>query len=198
MLTVVSCTQPTKIVVTQQNWATAMTILDCQVSEPRQHVDPQAAASSPTQLQPGEIRYIKVYAENPANLSGVEIKQGQSYQFALSPLNVWFDRTVEANPIVGWKDDLSLWLRVIRWLGTKISQSPSHDLMVLMGRIQGNSPGLFAFKDHIEWIDTNRSKAGGTFIAPSSGELTLFANDVKGKYKNNRGYLLLRLQLAPL
>lgn len=196
ILTAVGCAQPARFVVTEKDWETARAVLDCPAQETRQSSGTQSAALAPAPLRPGEIRCIKVLAEDPANGSGVEIVQGRSYRFAMTPLNVWYDRQVDADPIKGWGDDRSLWLKIIRWIGTKKARSPKLDLMVLLGEIRSEPPVLFAFKDHLEKMDLMASKASGTFVAPSSGELTLFANDVKDYYENNSGYLVLKLQLA--
>jgi hypothetical protein len=196
VLTAVGCAQPARYIVTEQDWEAAMAALDCPAREARQSDGFQSAAVAPAPLQPGEMRCIKVSAENPAAGSGVEIIQGRSYQFAMTPLTVWYDRQVAADPINGWGENLSLWLRFIRWISIKKARSPGYDLMVLLGEVRGQPPVLFAFKDYVEQMDTKASKASGTFIAPLSGKLTLFANDVKDYYENNSGYLVLKLQLA--
>ncbi|MCA9469750.1 MAG: hypothetical protein KC643_30495, partial [Nitrospira sp.] len=76
--------------------------------------------------------------------------------------------------------------------------SPKHDLMVLLGDIEG-TPARFAFADYLNKEDTKSSVIQGTFQAPDSGELVAFANDAQLDffYKNNSGYLVMTIEKHP-
>ncbi len=166
----------------------------CQVDRSIESSTP--AANSPTPLMPDEIRSIRVFADQPSNHSGIALEKGRSYHFCLTPLNYWIDLDVIGHPIEGWgREELKLHQKIVRWFGRRRSPSPDHDLMVLMGAVSNRQENLFAFRDHLDCETYSESAAAGTFTAPASGELILFANDAPGYYGNNCGYVILSLLL---
>ena len=154
----------------------------------------------PEKWEPGQPKTFYVFADERRNYSGVFLAKDHLYRFSFKEIHDWNDASISAHPICGWgTGPFSWWQQLARALGRTWSASPKHDLMVLLGYIEGSS-SRFAFADYLNTDDPKSLVTQGTFQAPDSGELVAFANDAKLDvfYKNNSGYLMMMIEpLSP-
>lgn len=128
------------------------------------------------ELKDGESHEIEVCACRPWNRSGIIVKEGQVYSFAVKKilLEPWEDKGYkDIDPLIGWKADIK---HLIGYFATK--RSDKTDWFALVGSIGKNCLTTFAVPQTSKTITTKEF-----------GELYFYANDAEGFYSNNRGLL---------
>jgi hypothetical protein len=109
------------------------------------------------------------------NPTGIILEKGRGYSFEAQ--GEWRDGSnlCDAN---GW---VPQWNKLVLNLVELSKRQRGQPLFKLIGAVEKNSP----------YIPLG---VKGSFIAPASGQLFCFANDVPGFYGNNFGTLKLRIQ----
>ncbi len=137
-------------------------------------------AAPPLTLKPGESVRIVVDARNPWNASGILVRAGQRYTFGIEHVCDWTDGSVPADPIDGWQG----WaVQLFGFLIGPLRRSPTAPWYALVGSVGRDDVHAFAV------IDGHR----GAVRMDHSGALYFYANDMDGRYCNNRGTLNLRI-----
>ncbi len=153
----------------------------------------------------GEKRFF-VLAHERKNYSGIKLVKDMRYRFRIEKFaHGWFDAGIDAHPILGWGNHANtFWRKTIRLFGRLFSSSWDDDLMVLQGVVEGsekNENGHFSFATNMENVEelAHMEVVTGTFTAPGTGELYVFANDTQLDYfySNNCGYLILTVDRIP-
>ncbi|MBF0098907.1 MAG: DUF2235 domain-containing protein [Magnetococcales bacterium] len=147
-----------------------------------------------TQLQaPEQKTEVSVAPKKYWNTSKVLLEQGKRYRIELDPDALWLDAKTEANAWgwLNWKSanpiftiSSHLWAR-----------APEHPLFRLMGAIKGShcqssgktycEPHIFPLVPCADDYQDNQNVTSFIFTAPTTGELTTFANDLPFMYCNN-------------
>ena len=164
-----------------------------------QHFRGSSSPGSAAELEPGKPISFYVFADERRNDSGVALKKDQQYRFRIEQGNCWKDASISAHPIKGWGDHpFPWWVQLVRTFGRIWSASPDHDLMVLLGGIEGTNV-TFAFVDHVVMEDSGEQMILGELRAQETGELVAFANDVQMDYfyENNSGYVIVTVEVVP-
>jgi len=147
-----------------------------------QHFRGSSAPGPAAELEPGKPITFYVFADERRNYSGVTLKKDQPYRFRLEQGNCWKDASISAHPLQGWGDHpFPWWVQLARSFGRIWSASPGHDLMVLLGGIEGTNVTL-AFVDLVVMENSDKQMILGKFRAQETGELVAFANDVQMDY----------------
>jgi hypothetical protein len=110
------------------------------------------------------------------NPTGIILEQGKRYAFEAQ--GEWHDAAVRCDAD-GWTPR---WNRVLMMLTDFAKRESGQPLFKLMGAVEKKRPYIV--------LGTK-----GSFVAPVTGELFCFANDVPGYYANNSGSVKLQIQL---
>jgi hypothetical protein len=134
-----------------------------------------------------EPKNVYVCACKPWNSSGILVKKGEVYKFELKELKDWVDgKSLKSTPNQGWQ---GFWPNVLGTLGGFYKRSDEANWYALVGSIGRNEEKSFAvFNDSDDATVSEK-----TMI--DNGELYFFANDMKGRYGNNRGRLKISITL---
>ncbi len=129
-------------------------------------------------LEVGESETFTVHAPTLYSWSGVRLEAGGYYSFTIKPDDKWEDGGITCGP-EGWEsEDLPWYKEGIVTLFEQRRRCPRADWFELIGSIGDSDDILF------------RIGAGGedaTYRAPAGGELFAFPNDLRSKYGNNVG-----------
>lgn len=153
--------------------------------------------------QPNDIKLIKldinessnpieICACRPWNKSGILVKAGQRYIFEFTETETWKDGYVPSHPVKGWDD--GKFRNSIGYLFSFLKRSNKANWYALVGTVDKNDENTFAILD----------KASGSITIPSIpepdkdgyAELYFYANDMDGRYFNNKGSLQLKATLV--
>ncbi len=127
---------------------------------------------------------VRIFAQAPWNWTGIYIEEGAIYQFDALPQQTWFDLhfCCDANGLPGGKISAALsWakrLKEANWF--ELCGAITLDSLAA---ISGTPPAPYLFR-----IGTHCR-----LVAPVSGYLYGFTNDMKGGYWNNHGSIQLRI-----
>ena len=110
------------------------------------------------------------------NPTGISLEQGKRYAFEAQ--GEWLDASIRCDAD-GWTPQ---WNPVLMMLTEFAKREKGQPLFKLMGAVEKKRPYLV--------LGTK-----GSFVAPATGELFCFANDVPGYYANNSGSVKLQIQL---
>ena len=130
---------------------------------------------------PGDSETFPVFAEAQYSWSGVRLKGGHRYRFDISDDQKWQDADISCGP-EGWtSDQLPFYKEAILKLFEDDRRVPEADWFELIGSLDDDEAFF-------------RIGGGGReYTAPHDAELYAFANDLKSKYGNNQGQLLVRI-----
>ena len=103
--------------------------------------------------------------------TGIDVREGQIYTVSVRETSPWQDASVDANPDGVEVSDEVL---AMKW-ARSFRQLPQERYLKVCGVIGDLMNEPFPIG------------AQNTFVAPSSGRLYLFANDVPGMHANNSG-----------
>jgi hypothetical protein len=128
-------------------------------------------------LRPGESHVCRVRSAYRYNWAGVELEAGVDYGFSVDPAQRWLDGDIECGA-AGWTSDQLPWFK--ERLATTFERRrrcPEANWFELIGAEGDDDATLFRI-------------GAGTVLRPEKDvELYLFANDLKGKYDNNAGFI---------
>jgi hypothetical protein len=125
-------------------------------------------SQSPRPLLPGQAAEFDVYSRKQWNATGVLLDRGIRYAYVVPPTEIWHDFYISTDADGYRKDYLSFW--------EKYRRVPSENWFRLIGMVDQEPSLQLLF-----------SAGSDTFIAPASGHLFCFANDMATMYWNNWG-----------
>ena len=132
-------------------------------------------------------KQTKVHAYIKYNRTGVVVEKGKTYSIKRIGNHTWHDGGIRDLDGNGWNlDNQQLGLKepLIRVM-QPLRRVPDADWYGLCATVGQND-------EHARFIGNE-----GEFKAPKAGELCLFANDLDGRYGNNRGKLMVEIKLKP-
>ena len=134
-------------------------------------------------LELNEEVEVEVDAEHLYNFTGLMMLKAEKYEITVDDQESWFDASIECDAN-GWdRDGQSLGLKEIPIkLAEGFRRVPDAHWFALCASVGADD-------DHARKIGHS-----STYMAPTKGELTLFANDLKSKYGNNSGSLTVRIK----
>lgn len=137
---------------------------------------------SAVRLSGGESKKVTICACRPWNDSGIAVLAGQSYAFNIVSTTHWVDGWVESDPIDGWQ---GIGYKAIGFLSGWLKRSDKAPWYALVGSVGMDDNHAFAV---VESKD-------GSVTMDRSGVLYFFANDMDGRYFNNKGEVILEVVL---
>ncbi|WP_300464853.1 hypothetical protein [Desulfobacula sp.] len=132
------------------------------------------------ELELREIKNVTICACRPWNPGAVKVKEGESYTFEIEAVHNWVDGDVESDPETGWHGSF---YRTIWFLSGFLKRSSKTGWYVLTGTIGMMDGKTFAV------ITPGNEPVN----MPDNGELYFYANDMKGRYFNNKGKISLKI-----
>ncbi len=139
-----------------------------------------AQAVNEVELKIGESKRIEVCACRPWNQSGIKVIEGQQYAFNIIKTMDWIDGSVRSDPIEGWQGGF---YKTMGFLSAYLKRSDQANWYALVGSIGKNGKETFAVIKESE----------GTVTMHKSGLLHFYANDMDGRYFNNKGLVELQV-----
>lgn len=142
---------------------------------PHDEIDPDALGRA---LKVGEAHTCTVLAENKYNWSGVALREGHQYRFAVPANDKWEDGNIECGP-AGWASEELPWYKegLVKFF-EKYRRLKDANWFALIGAQGDEDHDLFLIGDH-----------QASFRATKDVDLYLFANDMNSRYGNNKGSL---------
>lgn len=128
----------------------------------------------------GESREVLICACSPWNASGITVREGQHYAFDITEVRDWTDGTVTSHPTLGWQGGS---YRALGFMISFLKRSDRAPWYALIGTVGRDDETSFAVIE----------RSAGTVTIHQSGPLYFYANDMRGRYHNNRGTLVLRI-----
>lgn len=129
----------------------------------------------------------KVFSKEKYNDSGVVIEKGKEYQVLTH--GVWYDKSI-ACTAKGYTSEKFKWFTKMFSSFEKMRRIPDADWFSLIGAVEKSLDNTINLGGLLK--QSNSSKV--TFIAPESGRLYLFANDLNFMYHNNREYIIVSVE----
>lgn len=121
---------------------------------------------------------VEICACRPWNRSGLRVEQGQEYLFTIvEQSEQWIDGDAVATPETGWEDGL---YNFVGRMASFLKRSDKTNWYALVGTIDQSDQHSFAVLPR-------------SVVIPKSGELYFYANDMEGRYFNNRGIIHLKV-----
>lgn len=144
----------------------------------------------PVSLKIGETKdNIQVCACKPWNSSGIAVKAGEVYRIEAKIKEDWKDSCIISTPNQGWK---GFWINVVGKFFGHFRRSKAANWYALMGsvgRTADSAKEAFAvFKESCPALIAD-------IEMPKTGRLYFFANDMEGRYGNNKGILNVSITL---
>jgi len=138
-------------------------------------------SARPLVLAPGESHQCQVMAALQYNHSRVKLESGATYRIEVPDGQMWLDGKIECGP-EGWTTDELPWLKekVVKVFENN-RRKPDANWFELVGALGDEDDDLF------------RIGKGTDYTATKDAELYLFANDLKSKYDNNDGSLIVKI-----
>ena len=142
---------------------------------------------------------VQVCACRPWNRAGIKVEKGQEYIFQIvERTEEWVDGDVQSTPEDGWTSGLS---RFIGHAFSLLKRSPKANWYALVGTVGKADEDSFAvFNERLasseSLPETNRVTLSSDWLSimmAKTGELYLYANDMNGRYFNNKGILQLKI-----
>ena len=125
-------------------------------------------------------REIEICACRPWNPSGIMVEKGQEYIFKIiqdQKMEDWIDGSTKATPSSGWTGKLE---NTIGYLVGFLKRSDKGNWYALIGAIGQCDEDSFAISPK-------------PVVMTKRGELNFYANDMEGRYFNNKGRLKLKV-----
>jgi hypothetical protein len=146
-------------------------------------VHKNGAAANITALATNEEVTTVAFAHNLYNHSGIHLEEGAGYRITVKDNQVWRDAGIECDAN-GWdRDDIQKGWKEIGIAGMEpFRRFPKAKWFHLIGCIGDSDAHCFAIGK------------SATIKAPATGELCLFANDLKRFYGNNFGKLVVTVK----
>jgi hypothetical protein len=134
-----------------------------------------------TDLAVNNSAFLEICSCRPWNRSGIHVKKGQRYVFSTERLlETWVDGNTKSNPSDGWTGHVSNFFGV---LVSFLKRSDKANWYALVGAVSKDEKDTFiVLTDDSSPIKMDKS-----------GELYFYANDMKGRYFNNKGILKLKI-----
>lgn len=142
---------------------------------------------------------VQVCACRPWNRTGIKVEKGQEYAFQIvERTEEWVDGDVKSTPEDGWTTGLS---RSIGHAFSLLKRSPKANWYALVGTVGKADEGSFAvFNERLNSSEslpeTSRVTLSSDWLSivmGKTGEIYLYANDMNGRYFNNKGILQLKI-----
>ncbi len=142
----------------------------------------------PVSLSLGKPNTVDICACKPWNRSKIMVKKGEVYkfEFKLEEVDDWVDGKTSSTPNRGWREFLP---NVMGTLGGFYKRSDQANWYALIGSIGRDEEKTFAI------FDDSKNTPVSEKTMDDDGELYIFANDMWGRYGNNRGTLKLSITL---
>ncbi len=138
---------------------------------------------------------VEVCACRPWNKSPIKVEQGQTYIFSiLEETEEWVDGSVAATPENGW---LNPFLKFGGATFAFLKRSDKANWYALVGTLDSSDADSFVIFEPSRKSDTDRNVSLITsrpITIARDGELYFYANDMKGRYFNNKGALRLQIK----
>ncbi|WP_140910846.1 hypothetical protein [Methylomonas koyamae] len=126
-------------------------------------------------------KHIDICACKPLNNSHITVEKDQEYQFQIIELGEgWKDGSIASSlddPEGGWTNPF---MKIIGWFGSAYKRSSEAPWYALVGSVNNDEYTFPVFNE-----DGNITKI------EQSGKLYFFANDMTGRYFNNKGAIKL-------
>lgn len=144
---------------------------------------------------------IEICACRPWNRSGITVVKGQEYKFQIVESGEeWLDGTIKSTPENGWDD--RFYNNLVGSLASPLKRSNEANWYALIGTIDKNDRGSFSVfakamnssEDKSQRVSNESlSREWGPIEMTETGQLYFYANDMKGRYFNNKGSLRLKI-----
>lgn len=142
-------------------------------------------------LNKGDVRDVRVYANQQYNPSGVLLMPGQKYGFVVDTKRTWYDSSIVATAR-GWDvDDPNVdlgWFAetAIKWKEDerRIPAANWFELCAAVGRSE----------DELFQILKFTGDGGSELVVQTKGEFCPFANDLIDRYHNNLGFIDIQIR----
>lgn len=149
---------------------------------------PLNASETPSQIElaplpsnsPNSKREVEICACRPWNPSGIMVATGQEYHFEIirdNEMESWDDGSLNATPENGWTGNLA---NLVGYLAGFLKRSDKANWYALIGTIGESDQDSFAISPK-------------SVVMAKGGELVFYANDMQGRYFNNRGFIKLNV-----
>ena len=132
------------------------------------------------ELKIRESKKIAICACRPWNDSAVKVKKGESYKFEIEAVHNWVDGNLESDPETGWHGSFH---RTMGFLSGFLKRSSKTGWYVLTGTVGKVDDASFAAIP----------PGNAPVIMQDNGELYFYANDMNGRYFNNKGKTILKI-----
>lgn len=137
---------------------------------------------------------IEICACRPWNRSLIKVELDQEYVFStLEETEKWEDGSLRATPESGW---LSPVANLFGWVAGFLKRSTKTNWYALVGAFDMSDEDTFAVFGSTHNYELDKSFGGSDssrIKMTRSGELYFYANDMKGRYFNNKGMVKLRI-----
>lgn len=138
---------------------------------------------------------VEVCACRPWNTSLIRVEKGQEYVFSiLEETEEWVDGSVAATPETGWQNSFYNFAGALVGF---LKRSHKANWYALVGAVELSDEESFAIFDARHKSKEGNGQAATDWppiVMTKSGELYFYANDMKGRYFNNKGSLRLQIQ----
>ncbi|MBA3008806.1 MAG: hypothetical protein KKF12_22600 [Proteobacteria bacterium] len=147
--------------------------------EPLCRLDDQETGPG-VELKIRESKKTTICACRPWNMGAVKVQKGESYTFEIEAVHNWVDGKVASDPETGWHGSF---YKTMGFLSGFLKRSSETGWYALTGTI--------GMADTLSFAVITSGNA--PVIMADSGELYFYANDMKGRYFNNKGNLVLKI-----
>jgi hypothetical protein len=146
-----------------------------------------------------DYQVVEICACRNWNRSGIKVEKGQQYLFGVvEQTEPWIDGDVESTPEDGWT---SGFYNLIGQIVSFLKRSNKANWYALIGTIEENDEDSFAvFRKGLNSTEAaprsgevSKSSDWPAVMMTKPGELYFYANDMNGRYFNNKGTLQLRI-----
>lgn len=153
--------------------------------DPRRYVgseDEIDHTAQPLELPVGQQHQCEVLAKLRYNWTGVRLNEGATYTFTIAENDTWKDANINCGPD-GWETDELPWYKEgVVHIAERFRRLPDANWFALIGALDDEDDELFLI-----------GKGEKSYKAPRDADLYLFANDMKSKYGNNDGSLMVTI-----
>lgn len=129
----------------------------------------------------------KVFSREKYNDPELVLKKGKEYQ--VFAYGIWYDKSIACSAEGYTSEQFKGFIKIFSSL-EKMRRIPDADWFSLIGVVEKSLDNIINLGGLFKESDSSKV----TFIAPESGRLYLFANDLNFMYHNNREYLIVSIE----
>lgn len=136
----------------------------------------------PIELKVGQSHECEVLAKTQYNWSGIKLLEGGQYKFSVPEGDAWEDGNITCGP-QGWDSEQVPWYEegILKFIESRRRMQDAN-WFALIGALGDEDEDLFYIGD-----------GSKTYVASRDADLYLFANDLKSKYGDNSGSLVVTI-----